>query len=102
MPYVAAIPYFAKKRLVAPVIVAPSAGGVQRAKKFLDNAHAYGLEASLAFVVPNSKRDQIVPDAAPHHSAQDTLIKTDDLVLIGEVSGSDAVRATVLWMGRGD
>jgi hypothetical protein len=48
MPYVAAIPYFAKKRLHNPVIVSPSAGGVNRAKKFRDHFLKTGIDASYA------------------------------------------------------
>jgi ribose-phosphate pyrophosphokinase len=90
MPYVSAIPYFARKNLVDPVIVAPSATSVQRAKKFLDNFHNYGVEASMAFVVPKSKREIEVPDMAPHHSS--LKIAANDMVLIGDVAGADVVR----------
>jgi hypothetical protein len=46
IPYVAAIPYFAKKRLRNPVIVSPSANGVNRAKKFRDYLTKAGVDAS--------------------------------------------------------
>jgi ribose-phosphate pyrophosphokinase len=48
VPYVAAIPYFAKKRLARPVVVSPSANGVYRAKMFRDSFARSGVEARFA------------------------------------------------------
>ncbi|MES1916395.1 MAG: hypothetical protein MHM6MM_008217, partial [Cercozoa sp. M6MM] len=52
------VPYVVEKNLVNPVIVCPSATGLQRTKVFRDQLCREGLQASLAFVAPKlTERD---------------------------------------------
>ena len=46
------VPYMAsKKDLVNPVVVSPDAGGVERAKKFIEGLNAYGIQSQIAIIV---------------------------------------------------
>ncbi len=50
---------------------------------------SHALNASLAFVVPSSKREVLDPDADPHHSR--LTIDVNDMQLIGDVRDCDAI-----------
>jgi ribose-phosphate pyrophosphokinase len=44
--------YFAKKTdLVSPIVVSPDAGGVERAKKFIEGLSWHGVDAGLAIII---------------------------------------------------
>lgn len=45
------VPYVAKLSLQNPVIVSPDAGGVERAKNFMDGLKTYGLDPGMAVIV---------------------------------------------------
>lgn len=84
-PYLAAIPYFAKKKLIDPVVVGPSFNGVARAKRFRDQLMKRGIDARIAFVVAKSSRDIVDSDSG--HSSLDA----DTMELIGDVKNSDVI-----------
>lgn len=68
--------YFAsKKDLVKPVVVSPDAGGVERAKKFLEGLQANKLSANLAIIVKQRAGAGVV----------------DKMNLVGSVEGCDAI-----------
>ena len=70
------VPYFCKKRdLDNLVVVSPDAGGIERAKQFIEGLYANGIESRLAIIVKQRK------DAG--------LVAKMDLV--GDVEGSDVV-----------
>ena len=67
--------YFAMKDLVNPVVVSPDAGGVERAKKFIDGLAWHGIDAGLAVIVKQ-------------HSGPG---KIDKMNLVGDVNGCDVI-----------
>ena len=69
------IPYFSKKELEKPVIVSPDAGGVPRAKKFMEGFSSYGIDTQLAIIVK--------------HRAHAGVI--EKMNFVGDVFGSDVI-----------
>ena len=69
------VPYFAKKGLQNVVVVSPDAGGVDRAKKFIDYLASEGVHAQLAIISKQRAKAGVV----------------DSMNLIGEVKGSDVI-----------
>jgi ribose-phosphate pyrophosphokinase len=67
--------YFLDKELHNPVVVSPDAGGVERAKKFIDTLHKYGVYAEMALI--SKQRAQAGVIAAMN--------------LIGNVENADAI-----------
>ncbi|MBS0653561.1 MAG: ribose-phosphate pyrophosphokinase [Verrucomicrobia bacterium] len=68
--------YFASKNdLVKPVVVSPDAGGVERAKKFLEGLQANKVSANLAIIVKQRAGAGVV----------------DKMNLVGSVEGCDAI-----------
>ncbi len=68
--------YFSKKTdLVNPVVVSPDAGGVERAKKFIEGLNWHGVDAGLAIIVKQRAGAGIV----------------DKMNLVGNVEGCDAI-----------
>jgi len=70
------VPYFAeKKNLQNPVVVSPDAGGVERAKKFIEGLNDYGVGAGLAVIVKQRAEAGVI----------------DKMNLVGSVEGCDAI-----------
>ncbi len=68
--------YFSMKNdLLHPVIVSPDAGGVERAKKFIEGLAWYGIDASLAMIVKQRAAAGII----------------EKMNLVGDVFGCDAI-----------
>ena len=68
--------YFASKTdLVNPVVVSPDAGGVERAKKFIEGLSWHGIDAGLAIIVKQRAGAGVV----------------DKMNLVGDVTGCDAI-----------
>lgn len=65
----------AKTDLIDPVIISPDAGGVERAKKFLEGLGAKGIEAGLAVIVKQRAEAGVI----------------DKMNLVGTVDGCDAI-----------
>ena len=90
-PYLAVIPFFAKKPLNDPVFVAPSAHGVARTKKFFDLfVKKSGVSARMAMVIPKSSgRDKddsntLVIDPVTYLASEDGS-RAKELIVIGEI-----------------
>lgn len=45
------VQYFSSKDLIRPVVISPDAGGVDRAKKFIEGLNWHGVDANLAIFV---------------------------------------------------
>lgn len=69
------VPYISKLGLYDPVIVSPDAGGVQRAKIFIEGLDALGIPAKMAIIVKQRAEVGVV----------------ESMNLVGKVSGSDVV-----------
>ena len=68
--------YFSNKMdLVNPVVVSPDAGGVERAKKFIEGLQSCNIQANLAVILKQRSRANAV----------------DKMTLVGSVAGSDAI-----------
>jgi ribose-phosphate pyrophosphokinase len=68
--------YFAKKKdLVNPVVISPDAGGVERAKKFIEGLAWHGVKAGLAIIVKQRESAGIV----------------EKMNLVGDVKGRDVI-----------
>jgi phosphoribosylpyrophosphate synthetase len=70
-----ALSYFKLKNLVNPVVVSPDAGGVTRAKAFLEGLTSHGVDASLAVIIKQRSRPGEV----------------GSMNLVGSVQGCDAI-----------
>jgi ribose-phosphate pyrophosphokinase len=64
-----------KKDLISPVVVSPDAGGVERAKKFIEGLAWHGINAGLAVIVKQRAGAGIV----------------EKMNLVGDVAGCDVV-----------
>ena len=69
------VPYFAQKDLQTVVVVSPDAGGVERAKKFLDGLNKEGVKGQLAIISKQRAGAGVV----------------ETMNLIGNVQGADAI-----------
>src|SRR3990170_2213807 len=70
------VPYMAKKKdLVNPVVVSPDAGGVERAKKFIEGLNAYGIQSQIAIIVKQRAEAGVI----------------EKMNLVGNVQGCDAI-----------
>lgn len=69
------IPYFAKKQMKNIVIISPDAGGVERAKRFVDALAQYGIQARMAMLSKQRVEAGVI----------------ESMQLIGEVSGADVI-----------
>lgn len=68
--------YFAEKQdLVNPVVVSPDAGGVERAKKFIEGLQANDVGANLAVIIKQRAGAGVI----------------DKMSLVGSVAGCDAI-----------
>lgn len=68
--------YFSsKKDLVNPVVISPDAGGVERAKKFIEGLSWHGVDAGLAVIVKQRAGAGIV----------------EKMSLVGDVQGCDVI-----------
>jgi len=75
------VPYFAEqKKLVNPVVVSPDAGGVERAKKFIEGLTAYGITSDLAIIVKQRAEAGVIEKMHLVGSVQDRdIIIVDDI-----------------------
>ncbi len=64
-----------KKELVHPVVVSPDAGGLERAKTFIEGLAWHGIEAGLAVIVKQRAQAGII----------------EKMNLVGDVQGCDAI-----------
>jgi ribose-phosphate pyrophosphokinase len=69
------VPHIAQMGLHDPVIVSPDAGGVERAKLFIEGLHSFGLSPRLAIIVKQRAEAGVV----------------ESMNLVGKVQGCDAV-----------
>lgn len=69
------VPYFAKKDLKNVVVVSPDAGGVDRAKKFLEYLGKHNIQGKMAIISKQRAKAGVV----------------DTMNLIGDVDGADAI-----------
>ncbi len=69
------VPYFAQKQLRNVVLVSPDAGGVERAKRFMENLNRLGIPSKLAMISKQRAKAGVV----------------DTMNLIGDVSDADAI-----------
>lgn len=69
------VPYFVEKDLQKLVIVSPDAGGVERAKKFMENMARHGVEAHLAIISKQRAKAGVI----------------ESMNLIGNVEGADVI-----------
>lgn len=69
------VPYFAHKDLVSPVVVSPDAGGVERAKNFIDGLKFYGIESNMAMMI----KERSIPG------------QVDKMHFVGNVENCDAI-----------
>jgi ribose-phosphate pyrophosphokinase len=68
--------YFSEKKdLVQPVVISPDAGGVERAKKFVEGLAWYGIDAGLAMIVKQRAGAGAI----------------EKMNLVGDVAGSDVI-----------
>lgn len=75
------VPYFAEqKKLINPVVVSPDAGGVERAKKFIEGLSGYGVTADLAIIIKQRQEAGSVEKMHLVGSVQDRdIIIVDDI-----------------------
>jgi ribose-phosphate pyrophosphokinase len=75
------VPYFAEqKKLVNPVVVSPDAGGVERAKKFIEGLSSYGVSSDLAIIVKQRQTAGVIEKMHLVGSVQDRdIIIVDDI-----------------------
>lgn len=69
------VPYVAKLGLYDPVIVSPDAGGVERAKSFIEGLQSLGVSSKMAVIVKQRAEAGVV----------------ESMSLVGKVQGSDVV-----------
>lgn len=69
------VPYVAKLGLYDPVIVSPDAGGVERAKTFIEGLQSLGVPSKMAVIVKQRAEAGVV----------------ESMSLVGKVQGSDVV-----------
>ena len=69
------VSYFAKKQSEDLVIVSPDAGGVERAKLFIENLGRLGVEARMAIISKHRSKPGVV----------------NSMNLIGDVEGADVI-----------
>jgi ribose-phosphate pyrophosphokinase len=69
------VPYVAKLGLYDPVIISPDAGGVERAKAFIDGLQSLGVPSKMAVIVKQRAEAGVV----------------ESMNLVGKVRGSDVV-----------
>ncbi|MBS0624730.1 MAG: ribose-phosphate pyrophosphokinase [Verrucomicrobia bacterium] len=69
------VPYIAKAGLHDPVIISPDAGGVERAKFFIDGLQACGVPSRMAVIIKQRSEPGVV----------------ESMHLVGRVQGSDVV-----------
>lgn len=69
------VPYMAKAGLCDPVIISPDAGGVERAKFFIDGLQACGVKSRMAVIIKQRSEPGVV----------------ESMHLVGRVQGSDVV-----------
>lgn len=69
------VPYFVSKDLQNVVVVSPDAGGVERAKKFIEYMGQHGIEAQMAIISKQRAAAGVI----------------DSMKLIGDVKGSDVI-----------
>jgi len=69
------VPYVARLGLYDPVIVSPDAGGVERAKTFIEGLQSLGVMAKMAVIVKQRAEAGVV----------------ESMNLVGKVEGSDVV-----------
>jgi ribose-phosphate pyrophosphokinase len=69
------VPYVARLGLYDPVIVSPDAGGVERAKNFIEGLQALGVPSKMAIIVKQRAEAGVV----------------ESMNLVGKVRGSDVV-----------
>lgn len=69
------VPYIAKQDLLDPVIISPDAGGVERAKIFIERLQSHGIESRLAIIIKQRAEAGVV----------------ESMDLVGRVNDSDVV-----------
>lgn len=69
------VPYIASLDLKDPVVISPDAGGVERAKSFVEKMHSHGISAKMAIIVKQRADAGVV----------------DTMDLVGDVRGCDAL-----------
>jgi len=69
------IPYIAKAGLWNPVVISPDAGGIERAKQFIEGLHNQGVNSRLAIIVKQRAEAGVV----------------ESMNLVGNVAHSDVV-----------
>ncbi len=69
------VPYFAEKHSDNLVVVSPDAGGVERAKQFIENLAKEGVEAKMALISKHRSKPGVI----------------NSMNLIGDVSGADTI-----------
>jgi ribose-phosphate pyrophosphokinase len=69
------VPYVARLGLYDPVIISPDAGGVERAKIFIEGLHSLGVSSKMAVIVKQRAEAGVV----------------ESMNLVGKVEGSDVV-----------
>lgn len=93
VPYVAA-----KKELTDLVVVSPDAGGVERAKQFIEGLNSYGVTAQMAIIVKQRKEAGVVEKMDLVGSVQNS-----DVVIIDDMcdTGGTLVKAAYELKQRG-
>lgn len=69
------VSHFAQKEIKNVVVVSPDAGGVERAKRFMENLNRAGIPSKLAMISKQRAKAGVV----------------DTMNLIGDVNGADAI-----------
>lgn len=69
------VPYFTQKQMRNVVVVSPDAGGVERAKRFMENLKSAGVPSKLAMISKQRAKAGVV----------------DTMNLIGDVTDADAI-----------
>ncbi len=69
------VPYFAGKNLEKVVVVSPDAGGVSRAKQFMEKLAKYGVSSEIAMIIKQRKEAGVV----------------DSMNLVGDVQDADVI-----------
>jgi ribose-phosphate pyrophosphokinase len=83
--------YFSEKHLRKPVIVAASAGGVLRAKKFRETLVEQGIDSDMAMLIESREEDEA------GRFGDDSSGKLD---LVGNVKGCDCILIEVRALPR--
>lgn len=92
------VPYFAQKELHNPVIVSPDAGGVERAKKFLESLGQYGTQAHMAIISKQRAAAGLVESMQLIGDVQDA-----DVIIVDDIcdTGGTLIKAADLLKERG-